>query len=168
MEKTKIRFLKKVKINPETGCWEWTATTDGRYGIFHYPGFYKGYRMAKAHHVSMFLFRNIEIEDGLEALHSCDNTICCNPEHLSVGTHQDNMIDMVKKARNRTGREKLAPEEIVEARRLRSEGWQVKDIALKFNLHSSQMSRVVTGCLPKGTRPSLMRHRRKYECSYLW
>src|ERR1035438_4324791 len=28
--------------------------------------------------------------DDLEVCHSCHNRLCCNPEHLSLGTHQDN------------------------------------------------------------------------------
>ena len=34
------------------------------------------------------------------AIHSCDNRICCNPHHLSWGTHQDNMDDMKERDRH--------------------------------------------------------------------
>ena len=40
------------------------------------------------------------IPDGLLVMHSCDNRRCCNPGHLSVGTHRDNVMDMVRKNRN--------------------------------------------------------------------
>jgi len=34
-----------------------------------------------------------------QALHSCDNPICCNPKHLHEGNHVQNMAE--KKARGR-------------------------------------------------------------------
>ena len=37
---------------------------------------------------------------GRYILHSCDNSICCNPHHLSWGSHQDNMDDMKQRDRH--------------------------------------------------------------------
>jgi hypothetical protein len=33
----------------------------------------------------------------MDACHTCDNTICCNPDHLFWGTHRANMRDYIVK-----------------------------------------------------------------------
>lgn len=43
------------------------------------------------------------IPEGYVIMHTCDNTLCINPDHLKAGTHQDNVRDMVNKGRNARG-----------------------------------------------------------------
>jgi hypothetical protein len=76
----------------ENGCWEFTGTkTPKGYGRISFNGVHE-----YTHRVSWIL-HNGPIPKGLVILHSCDNPPCCNPEHLSVGTHKDNSRDMVRK-----------------------------------------------------------------------
>lgn len=57
--------------------------------------------MCSAHRISYKLNKQWDLGD-YHVLHQCDNPSCVNPDHLVLGTHQDNMIDRGKK--NRTHR----------------------------------------------------------------
>lgn len=64
------------------------------YGQVHRKG-----RTFRAHRVA-YEDAHGPIPVGLHVLHSCDNPSCVNPDHLRVGTHQENMDD--RNARGRT------------------------------------------------------------------
>ena len=91
------RLQRRLKIMPN-GCWEWQG--------FRLPQGYgrigqtKPKRILYTHRVAWEAAFG-PIPDGLYVLHSCDNPPCCNPAHLWLGTHVDNMADMVKKNRQR-------------------------------------------------------------------
>jgi len=48
-------------------------------------------------HCASWKIHNGEIQDDLWVLHSCDNKICVNPNHLFLGTSQDNQNDSIDK-----------------------------------------------------------------------
>lgn len=66
---------------------------------------------------------NGPIPPGMFILHRCDNRACREPEHLFLGTHKDNMEDMMSKGRSCRGRRnhkaRLHPENIRHIRRSR-------------------------------------------------
>lgn len=45
-------------------------------------------------------FNGVELTNDQVIRHKCDNSICCNPHHLEVGTHADNVDDMVSRDRH--------------------------------------------------------------------
>lgn len=94
------RFERKVQRGARGACHEWLATKNrAGYGVF---GIWKdGSSTTVLAHRFAFELAGGEIPAGLQVRHKCDNPGCCNPAHLEVGTHQDNMRDMVE--RNRVG-----------------------------------------------------------------
>lgn len=88
------RFQTKYRVSKKTGCWNWTASlSDTGYGYFYFPP----KNMVSAHKAAWKLYRGST--KGLHVLHDCDNPRCVNPEHLKLGTHQDNMRDRDSRGR---------------------------------------------------------------------
>lgn len=79
------RMLKKV---PD-GCWIWLgATNENGYGTVSVDG------KTKLAHRQSYILHKGPIEKGMLVCHTCDVRTCCNPDHLYLGTHLDNMRDM--------------------------------------------------------------------------
>ncbi len=89
------------KIRKTDTCWIWTgATAEGRYGVIWVGG---SKRNKYAHRVAWELANGADVPEGFVVMHSCDNGLCVNPGHLSVGTHYDNKADCVSKRRHAFG-----------------------------------------------------------------
>lgn len=86
-------------------------------------------------------------------MHMCDNPKCVNPNHLIVGTPKDNTEDMMKKKRGggffKKGschpKSKLMEEMIYDIKRMYSDGNTQKEIASKYSVDPSLISRIVNG-----------------------
>jgi hypothetical protein len=88
------RLLNNIIIDNVTDCWEWQGGKQNiGYGMIRDEN-----KMRTTHRVSYEEHKG-PIPKGLCVMHSCDNPICCNPAHLSLGTHKQNMQDMFAKGR---------------------------------------------------------------------
>lgn len=87
--KTANRFWSKVDIKEGNTCWHWKA------GFFSdgYGGFAVKRKVQKAHRVAWALANSQDIPDGMVIMHTCDNTKCVNPSHLTLGTISENTFD---------------------------------------------------------------------------
>ncbi len=98
-----VRIQRATTI-AESGCWEWMLQKDrGGYGRMKIQmGSRDRFRFTSAHRYAYEIFVG-PIPEQMHVLHRCDNRSCCNPAHLFIGTHQDNMRDMHAKGRNGRG-----------------------------------------------------------------
>lgn len=101
------QFWPKVdKSGGPDACWPYYRLDPLGYGRFAKAGPY-----AFAHRAAWQL-ANGAIPAGLDVLHRCDNRSCCNPAHLRLGTHQDNMDDCKARGRTNNGCAKLTVEQV--------------------------------------------------------
>lgn len=78
------------------GCWLWPVVGANGYGMFRRRGVWGAHRIA-------WVYTHGDIPPGMHVCHRCDVPNCINPEHLFLGTHTDNMRDMLSKGRRKAG-----------------------------------------------------------------
>ena len=117
MKSLKERFDDKWEPVTESGCWIWMASTHRTgYGQLFIRNRKQGIaKNMRAHRLAGERSRG-PIPDGMNVCHKCDIRSCVNPDHLFLGTHQDNMDDMYNKGRNNTTARfsKLTYEQVLE------------------------------------------------------
>jgi len=141
------RFNEKVdrSAGPDA-CWHWTGhRLPFGHGTFS-PGRRSGNRHGYAHRFA-WEQANGPIPEGLHVLHKCDNPPCVNPAHLFVGTHQDNMRDMVAKKREGRGetlpQAKLTEQSVREMRQRHADGETCVDLAKEYGVTHMTASRAL-------------------------
>ena len=84
----------QYKINGE--CWECCSHKATRTG---YPNLHRGGCTQNAHRYVYQLLKG-EIPSGQVVRHTCDNKLCINPDHLILGTQQENVNDYMERQYN--------------------------------------------------------------------
>lgn len=128
-----------AKVRKSEGCWEWTGTLHPktRYGAILMPNGKK----EPAHRMSYRLAHG-EIPKGQKVLHRCDNPPCVNPDHLFLGTQQDNVRDCVQKGRNTS---KLSRQQVEAMLKERMQGARICDLAIRYGVKWCQVWKIVNG-----------------------
>lgn len=135
-------FWERVSLGDKDECWLWLgATTEAGYGtltINHKP--------LGAHRMSWILM-NGEIPKGMNVCHKCDIPPCVNPNHLFLGTHQENMDDKVKKGRQPTRftgsvRAKIKGQQFDMFKSRISAGEKPFSIAKEFGIHGATACKI--------------------------
>lgn len=107
-----------VELSNPDDCWLWNGSVNGEgYGRAKFSG-----KMQLAHRVAYAICRGLSIKQlnktKLLVLHSCDHPRCCNPRHLRLGTHQDNMNDKLRRGRGRNARGSAHPNALLTERKV--------------------------------------------------
>ena len=132
---TSHNFWSRVEPGPINTCWEWQGCTDQfGYGFVRLAG-----KLWRTHRLSFYLAKG-EL-GGSCVLHSCDNRLCCNPDHLSLGTRAENNAQRDARKRHIAligtdhPQAKLTSEKVIQMRELFLQGMRLTDIARQYSVN---------------------------------
>lgn len=131
-------------------CIEWSKSKNHLgYGVTYRDG-----KQYKAHRIAYCEHHGVSVDSivGKVVRHTCDNRSCVNPEHLIIGTQQDNMKDAVERGRMSSGVDhhmvsltssqiQLIRDEYI----YRSKECGSAALAAKYGVHKSTIQRIVRG-----------------------
>lgn len=71
------RLIRNIEKNATTGCWNWTGSAVRGYGVCYLDdGTFTG-----AHRAAYIMLRG-PLAREIQIHHTCENKLCCNPDHL--------------------------------------------------------------------------------------
>lgn len=145
-EKYIEKFWSNTRLNLLTGCLEWQPKSRSMgYGLVRT----KWYHNERTHRVAYELTFG-PIPEGMMVRHSCHNRLCCNPEHLLLGDHQNNSDDKLAAGRQAKGEghgmAQLTEDDVRLIRRLYATGKHLqKELASAFGTTSSNIGLITRG-----------------------
>ena len=143
------RFWRYVEKTDD--CWMWVGGSKSQngYGMIQIDG--KRSSKVLAHRLSYEIHKGV-IPDGMVVMHNCDNPSCVNPDHLSLGTQSQNIIDAFAKGRKMSkpphkfgeshGASKLMESDAIEILKSME---AAKILAAKYGVHKSAIDRLRSG-----------------------
>lgn len=142
------RFWEKVDIKDNTNdCWNWTAcTNNGEYGEFRLNN-----NKVRSHRMSYILTKG-PIPEELQIQHLCNNSKCCNPNHIELGNQSKNMqyrseCERYNNYGENNGYSKLTDDQIREIHKIYKErpGLRQWQIAKMFEISQPNLSCILNG-----------------------
>lgn len=124
-------------------CWIWLGSSKRGKG---YAGFWLGDKNIKASRFSFYIYNGFLYN---QVCHTCDNRLCVNPEHLFLGSNQDNVTDKMNKNRYKilsgelNGAAILTQEKVKQIRELKLKGITITDLSKLFGVKQSTIYSVV-------------------------
>lgn len=145
--KSAIFSWSKVEIRASDECWPWTGSVNKYgYGDCFWNGKRANASRAALESCLFFMF------DLMQACHTCDNPICCNPSHLYEGTNKQNSKDRVDRGRLRGEFKagslhprfsaKLSEDDVRNIRKRNSMGASQSSLAREYGVSSMQVSKI--------------------------
>ena len=136
----KLTLMNRAYLS-ESGCWVWRGSKRAGYGLMN-----KGGKTVTAHRVCYETFKG-PIPAGLVVRHSCDNSSCINPEHLSLGTVKDNVTDREARGRRdvrgeQIGTAKLTVEDVLAIKASKASASSLAD---KYSVHKTNIWAIRSG-----------------------
>lgn len=128
-----------------TPCWEWIGGGSNGYGRFIVDG-----RPITTHRFSYELHYGTIPENKI-VRHRCDNPPCVRPEHLLLGSVQDNVNDKMKRGRHKSspgilnGMSSLSEEDVKNIFSDFYLGMNQKNISKKYDVSKQHISDILRG-----------------------
>lgn len=141
---TEQKFIDSIYPEPNTGCWLWGGRVSRNgYPTFSDRGFISGHRYS-------YKYFKGDFDNNLHVLHKCDVCCCVNPDHLFLGTHQDNMKDKAVKGRTNPVRgilhysAKLTNDQVLQIRKLHNPSvFSTRKLARMFNVNQRLIFNII-------------------------
>jgi hypothetical protein len=127
-------IVRRLRQNGE--CLEWTGGRDAKYGAIHVGRS----KYARAHRYAYEVLVG-PIPSGMQVLHACDNKLCCNIDHLSLGTNAENMRDKADRARIKS--RKLDRSKLERMHQLHEAGTSIRAICRELGVSFNTVSRAL-------------------------
>jgi hypothetical protein len=136
--RAKERLTKRRDATP-TGCWLYTGTLiSNGYGNMSFRG-----KAEYTHRIAALLYLDFDLGSGLCVLHKCDTPACFNPDHLMIGTQQENMRDAAR--RGRMGGYRLTAEQVGEIKYLLHEGSSYRSLGTRYGVSTTAVGQIARG-----------------------
>jgi len=101
-----VKLWSRVNRGGKDSCWEWTGGRNtGGYGLMSVNSLPEDYERTGRTKTQVLVHRAVayqvygDLAVDKYVCHSCDKPLCCNPDHIWVGSQYENVHDMLTKGR---------------------------------------------------------------------